>query len=326
MEKLVSRRTFGPAILRAGWVVLALAAAPAVRAQQQAPTSESSPAAPGDTSKPTFDTTTRVFDSVPDLKKRASTVVAEVEGHPITLGEVGDMIRTLPPALARLPFETLFPTVLQQLIRQQALIVRAQQRGMDEDPEVKRRLKAVADHELADIYLKREANKGITEARLLDRYNQDFAGRPGPEEVHARVIVCATEKEAYDQIAALKSGADFASIARQVSKDSTAAQGGDAGFVTRENMSPEVGAVALSLPVGAISALPVLTAGQWIILKIEARRLGPTPNFFAVREQLVQTLQREDAAQVASTALAGMTIREYDLTGKEKETDSPDKP
>src|ERR1019366_310580 len=108
-------------------------------AGQPAPRSASSPVEPGDLSKPVFDTTTPVYGSVASLNKAASTVVAEVEGRPITLGDVADAIKTLPSTVSQLPFDALYPGVLDGLIRQAALVVRAQQQGVDEEPAVHRR-------------------------------------------------------------------------------------------------------------------------------------------------------------------------------------------
>lgn len=90
-------------------------------------------------------------------------------------------------------------------------------------------------------------------------------------------------------------------------------------------MTQEVGAVAFSLADGQISDRPVLSEGRWVIVKAEARRPGPTPNFFSVREQLTKQLQHEAALQAVDTAMAGMTIRKYDLAGKEKAGDFPGK-
>src|SRR5580704_5553382 len=186
-----------------------------------------SPVAPGDLSKPVFNTRAPVYDSVASLDKAARTIVAEVEGRPITLGDVGDAIRALPPATADLPFDTLYPQVLEQLIGQAALVIRAQQDGVDNDPAVHRRVAAAADRQLAEEYLRRELSKGITEDALLDRYNKDIAGRPGPEEAHVRVILSDSEKAAAALIAEIVGGADFGSVARRASKDTTAAAGGD---------------------------------------------------------------------------------------------------
>jgi peptidyl-prolyl cis-trans isomerase C len=329
MDTTVPRSLAGSGRLGAGFLVLALATMFTAHAQQapvsppsaplgDIPKADPSPVNPGDLTRPVFDTVTHVEKPVSGINRNATTVVAEVEGRPITLGDVGDMIRTLPPAFAELPFETLFPKVLEQLVRQEALVVRAQQSGLDQEPDVRRQLKGTSDHALGDMYLQREAAKGITEARLLERYNKDFAGRPGPEEAHVHVIVCDTENSASGVLAELKGGAAFATVARRAGSDATAQDGGDAGFLTRDSMTPEVGAVAFSLAIGQLPAYPVLSGGRWVVVRVDERRVGPAPSFFAMRAQLVKALEHEDAADLAGKAMAGMVIRQYDLVGKEK--------
>jgi len=284
---------------------------------QTAPKNAPSPVAPGDLSRPVFDTTTRVYDSVASLEKAASTVVAEVEGRPITLGDVGDVIRSLPPAVEQLPFDSLYPGILEQLIKQEALVVRAQQRGLDEDPTVRRRVKAASDRALSEEYLRIEASKAITETSLLDRYNRDFAGRPGPEEVRVRVILVGAEKDAADLIAEIQSGADFATVARRASTDTTAAAGGELGFRARDDMNPQIAAVAFTLTAGQVTPNPVRTSAGWFVIKVEERRQGPPPNFLLVREQLRQTVLKEGVGALAETALQGLQVRRYNMTGKE---------
>ena len=283
-----------------------------------------SPVAPGDLSKPAFDTKTRVYDSVASLDKAASTVVAEVEGRPITLGDVGDTIRALPASLASLPFGSLFPGIVDQLIRQEALVVRAQQQGVDEDPIIRRKVKAAADRELANDYLQREIFKEITEDALLARYNRDIAGRPGEEEVRARVILTGSEKEAADLIAELHGGADFATVARRASKDTTAPAGGDLGFQTREGMNPQVGAVAFSLAVGQVAANPVRAAAGWFVVKAEERRQQPTPSFVSVRERLKDRLLRETVDAFTAATLKDLKVRRYNFAGAEVKEDKSD--
>lgn len=285
-----------------------------------------SPVAPGDLSKPVFDTSTPVYGSVASLDKAASTVVAEVEGRPITMGNVGDAIRALPSATAQLPFETLFPSVLEQLIRQQALVVRAQQEGVDEDPAIRRRVREAADRQLADEYLREEIAKKITEAELLGRYNRDIAGRPGPEEARVRIILTGTEKEAADLIAELQGGADFATVARRASKDTTASAGGDLGFKTREQLNAQVGAVAFALPVGQVAAYPVRSPAGWFVVKVEERRLEPTPGFASVREQLRQSLLRDRVIPFTTAALTGLKVRKYNFSGQEIHSGQQDPP
>ncbi len=284
---------------------------------QQAPKADPSPLAPGDLKRPIFDTQTPVYDTAGTQAKSAGTVVAEVDGRAVTLGDVGDAIRALPANVAGLPFADLYPGVLGRLIEQQALAIRAQRSGLDEDPVVRRKMKAASEQILANEFLTREIGGTITEAALLDRYNKDFAGKPGPEEVHLRVIMVPSETVAKDIVAELRAGADFAALAKRSSLDPTASSGGDAGFTTLDKLTPEAGAVAFSMQPGQFTAYPVRSGGNWFILKVEARRQEPAPPFNAMREQLRQDMLREGVADRVRAAMADVTVREYDVTGKE---------
>jgi peptidyl-prolyl cis-trans isomerase C len=283
-----------------------------------------SPAAPGDLNKPAFDTLTPLYDMANRLENNANTVVAEVDGRAITLGDVGDLIRNLPPSLGALPFESLYPGAVEQLVKQQALVVRAQRQGLDEDPVVRRQVKEAADHTLANALLHHEIMQTITEAALLDRYNKDVAGKPGPLEVRVRVIMVPTEAEAAALIHELQGGADFATVAKRSSKDATAPVGGDLGYRRLEALNPEVGSVAFSLAAGQITLYPVKSAGSWFIVKAEDRRQQATPPYAVVREQLVQAMLRDGVAEVVKQALSGVVVREYNFTGKEPDETKPD--
>jgi peptidyl-prolyl cis-trans isomerase C len=251
-------------------------------------------------------------------------MVAEVEGRPITLGDIGDAIRALPPSMAQMPFDALYDSVLDQLIKQTAVVVRAQQRGIDEDPVVRRRMKAATDRVLSEEYLQREVSKNVTETALLERYNRDIAGRPGPEEARIQVILTGSEKEAADLIAAIQGGADFATVARRASKDTTASAGGELGFHTRDGMAPEIGAVAFTLPVGQVTPNPVRGAAGWFVVKVEERRRQPTPAFAVVREKLHDQLMVEGVEPVALQAVKDLKIRRYNFNGTEITTDKSD--
>src|SRR5712672_1131315 len=99
---------------------------------QLGPAPDPSPFAPGTLKRPIFDTARPVHDITPDREPAAAGVVAEVDGRPVTLGDVGDAIRELPASMSQLPFADLFPLILEKLVRQQALVIRAQHQGLDE--------------------------------------------------------------------------------------------------------------------------------------------------------------------------------------------------
>jgi peptidyl-prolyl cis-trans isomerase C len=216
-----------------------------------------------------------------------------------------------------LPFETLYPGVLQQLINTEALVIRAQNKGLDENPVVRRKVKAAGDRVMADEYLRQEAGKEITEEALLARYKRDYEGKPGPEEVRARIIVVPTEKEATDIIAEIKGGAAFATVARRASKDSTAAAGGDLGFNRRDGFNAEIGSVAFALQEGQLAPYPVRSVGGWFVVKVEERRHGVMPGFAALHDEISHALLQEAAIRLAQSATEGLKVRQFDLQGRE---------
>lgn len=290
--------------------------APAMGWAQQAPRAVS-PATALDVTRPQFDTETPHYEVFGADTKAANTVVAEVGGRFVTLGDVGDAIRALPPTVQSLPFDTVYPAVLKQLIQVQAMVVRAQKRGLDKDPVVIRRIKAAADRALTNELLAREAGGAITEQMILDRYASTYANKPGPEEVHVRVILVPTEAEANTVLATLAGGADFATVARNSSRDVSAAQGGDLGFMRRDTLTPEIGAVAFALTPGQTSQHPIRTGAGWFVIRVDERRVGSPPAFAAVKEDIRNALVREDIAEIGKAALNDVTVHTFDISGKE---------
>lgn len=297
-------------------MMCAVLAAGVARAQT-APKADPSPLAPGDLKRPIFDTQTPVYEATHQQEKSANTVVGEVDGRAITLADVSDAIKEMPASVQSLPFADLFPGILGKLIRQQALVIKAQQQALDEDPAIRRKVKAAADQVLANEYLHHEIQPTISEQALLDRYNKEIVGKPGPVEVHVRLIMAPTQEAAAALITELNGGADFATVARRSSQDTTAPAGGDLGWVRLDGLNAEVGSVAFSLQPGQITPFPVRSAGAWFIVKSEDRRQLPASSFAQERGQLEQALLREGVGDVVTRALAGITVREYNISGKE---------
>lgn len=71
--------------------------------------------------------------------------------------------------------------------------------------------------------------------------------------------------EANQLIAQLHQGAPFQAVARQFSNDSTAANGGDAGWVTAGELDPEVRAAVEQMRPGTLSAPIPTKDGIWIV-------------------------------------------------------------
>ena len=275
------------------------------------------PAAPGDLSRPVFDTRTRVYD--PSAGKKApNTVVAEVDGRQITLGDVQDFIFALPPQVAQQEFPILYPRVLEQLIYRTALAIRARQDALDNDPALRRRAEAAADHIFANGWLHKYLSGKITEQMALARYDRDVGSQPPPEEVRLRLYLAETEQQAKETIVTVRGGADFAALAQRSSTDPSATKGGDLGFLPWSAVIPELAGVAYGLATGEVASVPIRTRFGWIVFRLEERRPGARPPFAQVRESVLAELEQEQTRSAAEDAMKNMVIRRFAFNGVEE--------
>jgi peptidyl-prolyl cis-trans isomerase C len=231
-----------------------------------------------------------------ELDRNGNVVVLMLADKPITQADMADVIRTMPVNFASLGFGEVSRRALDVLVSQKAMALDAQKEGLDKDPAVIRRGKTAVERVLADAWLTRHGNAAVTDAALHARYDSEVAGKPGPEEVRARVILLATEEEARSVIAKAQAGADFVSLAKTYSKAPNAGMGGDLGYATLDALAPELGPVVFALPPGQMSAYPVHSPVGYFVVRVEGRRQRGTPTFEEAKPRLEGEL-RADSAQ-----------------------------
>jgi peptidyl-prolyl cis-trans isomerase C len=135
--------------------------------------------------------------------------------------------------------------------------------------------------------------------------------------VHARHILVTTEAEARKVLEDLHKGADFATIARVLSKDPDAAKGGDLGFFRREQVWPGFADVAFALQPGQIAPNPIKNEFGWHVIKVEERRLVAPPSFSDVHDQLRQELLATAIQQAIADARSQLAVHRFNLDGSE---------
>jgi peptidyl-prolyl cis-trans isomerase C len=185
-----------------------------------------------------------------------------------------------------------------------------------------------ADRALESAVLSKQVSPSITDAAVRARYDKDIAGKPGEEEVHAKHILVDSEDQAKKIIADLKGGADFAALAKQYSKDPTAAQqGGDLGFFKKDEMVPEFANAAFALQPGQISPEPVHTQFGWHVILLVERRRAPAPTFEQARDELRQEMIKEGVKKAVAQARADVTVEKFNLDGSPiRATDTAEPP
>lgn len=253
--------------------------------------------------------------SVPSANGPNNPMVASVEGHPIYLSDLGRAEKALPANLRNMPFESLYPVLLDRLVDHQALVMLALRRDLEDNPEVKQQIQDATNRVLEAALLGIDVAPKVTEAAIKARYDQQYANQPATEQVHALHILVSSKEEAEKLIAELNKGADFTTLAEQYSKDPDGKKGGDLGFFSREQVWPGFADVAFSLNPGQVASEPVHNEFGWHIIKVMERRLVAPPSLADVHDQIRQQLLGEAVEKEVALARGQLTIQEWNLDG-----------
>lgn len=144
----------------------------------------------------------------------------------------------------------------------------------------------------------------ISEKEMREYYEANAEKFQVDEAFHARQIFLpispdATEEErkrteqaAGKILAEARSGADFAGLARKYSKDPSAAEGGDLGYLKKGELLPEFDDALAKLKPGELSGLIRTTAGFHIV-KLEDIRQGKKQSFETAKPEVEDILYKK---------------------------------
>jgi len=246
------------------------------------------------------------------------TVVAKVEGTSIYRSDVEAAFRSLPPEIQKQGLGNVYERVLELLIERRMVTVYARRKNFQKDKEVKRRLKLAEDQIVREVYLNRLIKKYLTEDRIRAHYDAFVKNNPPKEEVRARHILVKDEDKAKSLLTEIKSGKDFAEVAKANSVGPSASRGGDLGYFAKGEMVKAFSDVAFSLKKGTVSKAPVKTQFGWHIIKVEDRRTRKAPPY----EQLKGRMEREVWAELGRNFLRQYreqaNVERYSINGKTK--------
>lgn len=246
-----------------------------------------------------------LFASLP-LRADDNPVLAKVNGSEIRQNDVTLAEEELGPSLAQMDPATKKENVLAFLIDMKVVAKAAEDKKIEDRPDFKARLAFARNRLLMDNLLGAEGKAAATDDAMKKVYEEAAKQIAGEQEVHARHILVETEDEAKAIEAELKKGADFATLAKEKSKDpGGASDGGDLGFFTKDQMVPEFSTVAFSLEPGKISD-PVKSQFGWHVIKVEEKRNRKPPDFEQVKPQIetyvIRKAQAEYVAKLRESA------------------------
>jgi peptidyl-prolyl cis-trans isomerase C len=247
--------------------------------------------------------------------QQADPVVATVNNEPIHLSDVQNAASSLPAQLQQLPPQQLLPLIVNQLIDRKALLVAAEAEDLQKNPQVAAVMQQAADEKLENAYIQQKVSPQVTDAAVRALYKADYAGKPGPTQVDARHILVKTQAQAQAIITQLNHGANFAKLAEKYSIDPGAANGGELGWFTQDQMVPAFANAAFALKPGEYTKTPVQSQFGWHVILCEGRRTAPPQSFDAVKDQISQQLADAAIKSTLTAARSKVTIQMFNADG-----------
>jgi len=253
-------------------------------------------------------------------------VLAETATVKLTRGDYEADIQALPPDM-RGAFATdprRITKLLNNMLVGKTLAEEARKAGADQDPMVQRRIAIETDKVLAQVQIQRiERAAGAefdsrTDQFLLkarERYTVDKDKYRTPEEVSVSHILFSIRTRtpeaalalAQEAQAKLRAGADFASLARELSDDTvTKGAGGHLDWFASTQYEPAFAKAAFELKnVGDVSE-PVLSHIGYHLIRLDGRRAPRAQSFDEVKGQIMADLRQAYVGEQRDARIAAI--------------------
>ncbi len=216
----------------------------------------------------------------------ADTVVATVGETDITIGHMIAMSLSLNEEQRQMPPGVIFDGVLESLIQQEAVgqtRSRLSRYGaLHLENERRSVLAGEALGELAETVT-------VSPEEIEDAYDARYADyRPSPE-FNASHILLESREDATEIVGELRTGADFAELAKARSIGPSGPNGGNLGWFGPGQMVPEFENAVAALDKGQVSD-PVQTQFGWHVITLNDIRETTVPTLDDMRQQLRQEI------------------------------------
>jgi peptidyl-prolyl cis-trans isomerase C len=214
---------------------------------------------------------------------------------------------------------------LENYIKKRLVLQEAFKQSFQDQAYVKQELESARESALFDLYIRDViATQIVPESAIREFYEQNKNDFVQPARAHIRHILATTSDkspaEAREKLAKVmqelmpyhlpaargEAGAKeifrfrFAEAAKKYSEDTTAANGGDLGWMYKEKLDEKFAETAFKLPVGVMSGIIESSFGLHLIL-VEARDEEGIESYETARSAIREFLMSRDAAKVVET-------------------------
>ncbi|WP_420266147.1 peptidylprolyl isomerase [Candidatus Magnetominusculus dajiuhuensis] len=232
-----------------------------------------------------------------DTAPSDTTPIVKIGDASITAALIESELSKLPPDVKQFfKGKEGMAKLIEELKKNELLNLEAKKAGMDKDPEYVRKIedykKVNSINALVQKAFKPEMAQ-VTPDEVKAYYDNNTKDFTMPEQVKASHILVKTEEEAKAAAEKIQKGADFASVAKEVSIDKmTADKGGDLGFFSKGQMQPSFDEAAFKLKTGELSA-PVKTTFGYHIIKLTDMKPAKKVDFDSAKDMITQLLTEQ---------------------------------
>lgn len=236
-------------------------------------------------------------------------VLAVVNGEPITEQDFDEALQAMHQGRSVQSVMSMdFHKLLEGLIEERLIIQEAERMNLDQEADVLARLELEQKVAAAEELVRREVKEPVEiNDEMIEAYFNDTL-----QEIRARQILVETLEEAEAVLEELKSGADFAELARERSIGSRASSGGDLGTFPIHKIYPPLEDEVLALQVGETSQ-PISAPDGFHIVKL-GERTPADPELLPTYREKVKTRLRHKLERERYKALIAKLRAESDIT------------
>lgn len=248
-----------------------------------------------------FSMTTLAADPVPaqvaaaPAATEANKPLAVVNG--VALPAIyGNFIRQSRSARGAAPESMTDESIRDSMVNMELLAQEALRKGLDKGPSVVAAIEFQKKELLGQATIEDFARSHPISDDVIKAEYDKAKAKAGESEYRPRHILVASEKEARAIIAKLTTGAKkpkFEDLAKTSSKDSSAGNGGDLGWILPANLVPEFANAMVKLKKGEIGKDPVQTQFGWHVIKLDDSRKLDFPTFEKIKGRIAGQLQQQ---------------------------------
>ena len=252
----------------------------------------------------------------PQMREDEGIVVAVIDGQRIKLEEL-EAIKNSIPQLKDMTMDTVYNNLLEGYVNGKVILKAAEKTGIQNRPEIQKAINDAKEQIITRAYIAEQLQARLTQDKIKAIYAEELKNFVPQDEIHARHILVATEKEAKDLIVQLKNGANFEELANKHSldKNPNMENGGDLGYFRKDMMIPEFANEAFAIKVGKISEKPIRTPFGWHVVKVEDKRKAAPPTIAEVEDLIKARFAETTVPEILAEERSKMQVILLDPLG-----------